>query len=119
MKKLMTSFAVMAVATSAFAADFQSKYDEAYGDFLKRGETTRNAETCGAKALEAFGLATTDVQKYDALVLQSRCVYFVGMKTKGDDAKIRIFGEGKNIADRAKAFQKDRAEAYFFYGINL
>lgn len=109
----------LVASTGAFAADFSAQYKAAYDDFLNRGDTGVLAQSCVDKALAAFNTATTDVEKYDALVLQSRCLYYVGMKASGDDAKISIFGNAKNVADRAKPFQPNRAEAYYYYGINL
>lgn len=119
MKMYMCALSVLAVSASAFANDFQRQYADAFADFSNRGQSVANAESCVTKAGEALKTAATAEQKYDALVLQSRCTYYVGVKTNGDGAKIPVFQRGKAFADEAKKILKDRAEAYYFYGINL
>lgn len=109
----------LALASSAMAGDFKSLYESAFDQFQNRGRDARNARTCVTTAGEALKVAGTAEQKYDASVLQSRCAYYVGMKTKGDDNKVKVFKEGMKYAEEGKKVLKDRAEAYFFYGINL
>ncbi|MBI3557731.1 MAG: hypothetical protein HY074_15830 [Deltaproteobacteria bacterium] len=113
------SLAALAITANGFAADTTSKYQDAFADFTNRGADVKNAQSCADKAGAAAAEATTDLEKYNALVLQSRCTYYVGMQAKKSDDKIRIFGAAKNLADKAKPLQKDRAEAYFYYGISL
>ncbi len=113
------SLATLALTANVFAADTNSKYQDAFADFQNRGTGAAAAQSCADKAGALAVEATTDLEKYNALVLQSRCTYYVGMKAKKDDDKVRIFGAAKNFADKAKPLQKDRAEAYFFYGISL
>lgn len=115
----LCALAILATAGVALAADFSTQYKDAFGDFEKRGDSPAYAQSCADKAREAFSLAADDAQKYDALVLQSRCTYYVGMKARTDDDKIKIFGLAKNFAEQAKQYQKDRAEAFYFYAINL
>lgn len=119
MKMYMYALGVLALSASAFANDFQKQYADAFDAFSKRGESVANAQSCVTKAGEALKVAASEEQKYDALVLQSRCTYYVGMKTSGDDAKIAVFKRAMVYAEEAKKILKDRAEAYFFYGINL
>ena len=113
------SLATLAIAANSFAADSTATYQDAFADFQNRGADVKNAQSCADKAGALADAATTDLDKYNALVLQSRCTYYVGMQAKKDSDKIRIFGAAKNLADKAKPLQKDRAEAFFFYGISL
>ena len=118
----ITMFTVLAMTTSAMAtveADFKNLYETAFDNFKNRGAEAGKARACVATAGAALKVAATAEQKYDALVLQSRCAYYVGMKTKGDDNKVKVYKEGMKYAEDGKNVLKDRAEAYFYYGINL
>lgn len=119
LKAMNVGALTLAVAANAFAADFASQYKDAFDDFTKRGADVKFAESCADKAATAVTLATSDVEKFDAFVLQSRCIYYVGVKAKTDDEKIMLHGQGKNLANRAKNLQPERAEGYYFFGINL
>lgn len=116
---LIGMLGMLVIGASALAGDYQQKFDDAFGDFSRRGENVALATSCADKAGAAAKLATTPEEKYNALVLQSRCTYYVGVKTSGDDAKVNIFRRGMSLADEAKKVLADRAEAFFFYGINL
>lgn len=106
------------VLKTAFSSDFNTKFDSAYDDFQKRGDGVALAQSCADKAASAFVVASSDVEKYDALVLQSHCLCYVGQKSS-DNNKVRIFHEAKATADRAKLLQPDRAEAYYYAGVAL
>jgi hypothetical protein len=110
---------VCAMGPFARAADYATVYKEALNDYDNRGARDNAAQDCETKATAAAGLAADDSQRYDALVLSSKCIYFQGMKARTDDEKIPVFLRGKNVADKAKPLLKDRADAYYYYGINL
>lgn len=115
----LTMLGMLVLGATAFAGEYQQKFDDAFSDFTRRGENVALGTSCANKAGEAAKAAATPEEKYNALVLQSRCTYYVGVKTSGDDAKVEIFKRGKALADVAKTVMPDRAEAYYFYGINL
>ncbi|MBI3542602.1 MAG: hypothetical protein HY075_04935 [Deltaproteobacteria bacterium] len=102
----------------ASAADFASQYKAAFDDFNGRAKDG-SAQSCADKAAEAVKLAANDNEKFDGLVLQARCTYFVGTRLKKDDDKIRVFGDSKSLAEKAKNLLKDRAEGYYWYGVSL
>lgn len=120
-KSVLFSTLVLAFAatTAARAADVRPRIEDAFNDFKRRGESVQFAESCAKKAADAVLQADDVQQKFDALVLQARCTYFVGYRAKGDDEKKRIFSEAMNAAAQAKGIMPDRAEGYFFYGISL
>lgn len=120
--RLISILALLSIGSTAFAADYASTYKSAKDDFFRRGDAIELAQSCANKAGVAVDLASNDTELYEALVLQSRCTYFIGIKAKSDDDKIRIHALGKSYAERArniKSLQATRAEAYYFYGINL
>ncbi len=100
-------------------ADFASDYQAAFGQYLSRGEGVSFAEDCVSLASLAFNSATTDEEKFNALVLQSRCTYFVGTHARTDEEKVVIHNRGKALAERAKNILPNRAEGYYYFGINL
>lgn len=119
MKMFCVSLLALTMSVAAFANDYRAQYDAAYSDFERRGENAAFAASCATKAQAAFGAATNDVEKFDALVLESRCRYYVGMKAKSDSEKVRVFGGAKSVAEKAKNIQPNRAEGYYYYGISL
>jgi hypothetical protein len=117
----MTAFAavVLSIVSSVYAADYAGTFQSAMDAFLHRGDDRELSKVCAERAEAAVALGANDIEKYDALILESRCLYFYGMKAKTDALKISIFGKGKDVAERAKKFAAARAEAFYYYGINL
>ncbi len=100
-----------------------STYDENFTSakqaFEKRGESPEKTRECISLGEKALGTAENPEQKFDALVLQSRCYYFMGLLAKSDDEKKEIFLRGRYVGGLARDLLKDRAEGYYYYGINL
>ncbi|MGZ3699935.1 MAG: tetratricopeptide repeat protein, partial [Bdellovibrionota bacterium] len=61
--------------------------------------------------------------KYDALIMQSKALYWQGVQVAGgdenNDDKVPVFEKGYNVADQAVQLNGDYAEGYYLYAINL
>lgn len=118
-----TAFALIAVvglsqAASASEAQALALFDEAKVLFADRTDMAK-LNLAISKLEAALPLAETTETKYDILILNSRSLYFKGIKTSGNEAKMAIHGAALDKSKAASALDDQYAEAYYQYAINL
>ncbi len=75
-------------STAARASDFAALYEEAMVSFDKSEKDPDSpiareyALVCSEKAVAAYRAAGTEIERYSALVLQSRCLGFLSRRVK-------------------------------------
>jgi hypothetical protein len=109
-------FAATSVADDGHEAAPISLAREAYA---QRSVTSTVALVAAEQALNAAIAALPDAARYDALLLDSRMLYFIGMHTADEAKKKTVFLGGRQSADAAEAIDARYADSAYYAAINL
>jgi hypothetical protein len=119
MKAVVSLLVTCLFTVSALADSAKAKYDEAKALYTDRGDSAKlDRAIADLEQAEALSGDQKDL-KYDVLVLASQSLYFKGLHTAGEAARLAIFDKAQKKADAAKKLMPDLADAYFWYAANL
>lgn len=128
MKMKFISFAILAIASvsSAFAGDDQkAKISLAAAQTAFDGRIDLKQVDVAITEATAADAAADDLEiKYDSKVLLARALYFKGIRTSGDKAKMALFDQAMDRCKEAIQIDVDNfgdiyAEAHYFFAISL
>jgi hypothetical protein len=114
--------ALAVVSANVLAATPEETLAQAEGFFAQRADLAKNDKAIALLEALVKQAASADV-KYKAHILASRAYYWkadnVAGSEENNDAKVVVFQKGMDMAAAAKAVNKEPAEAYYFFAINL
>lgn len=117
--KFVTAVLLAAFATPALASDpMQALLDQATALYAERANPAQLDKALELLA-EVEAKATDPLVKFDALILDSRALYWKGQHATSNDDKKTIHLAGVQRAEAARLIDANLAEAPYYAGANL